>query len=77
MQYMAVPLEQCEQLLETPEQLPHCLERELRSLTPELMCPWTRSGQQQGIGRVSLGDLPASIRNTMSRMASKLPHRKR
>jgi len=37
MQYMALPLEQREALLETLEQMPQYLEQQLCSLTPELM----------------------------------------
>jgi DinB superfamily len=38
MQYMALPLEQREALLETLEQMPQYLEQQFRSLTAEMMC---------------------------------------
>ena len=58
MQYMALPLEQREQLLETPEQMPHYLERELRSLTPELMCQQGADGAFSPVEQVwHLADL--------------------
>jgi DinB superfamily len=58
MQYMALPLEQREQLLETLEQMPHYLERELRSLTPELMCQQGADGAFSPVEQVwHLADL--------------------
>ena len=58
MQYMALALEQREALLETLDDMPHYLEHELRSLTPELMCQPGADGAMSPVEQVwHLADL--------------------